>query len=135
MQRAGDGRKGREHLRWKRTQKCVLQAGGQAPGGAGVLEVPTAFGDSLVGAASGQCAGAGRGALSVRLKAFIQDFILKAVGSHQRFKQGRDASGSGRSLWEDRVEDQRGRASRQGGLGRASCKEDGAVVQEMCCEP
>lgn len=30
--------------------------------------------------------------MSVRLEAFIQDFILKAAGSHIRFKQGEGIS-------------------------------------------
>lgn len=77
--------------------------------------------------ASGQRAGAGQRALSIRLKAFIQDFTLNAVGSHRR----KGHLGSGSSLWQECVEDQRGRHSRQGG----HCREDTTVVQEMCCEP
>lgn len=39
-------------------------------------------GSFVVGADVGQRAGPGRRALNVMLKAFIQGFILKAVGSH-----------------------------------------------------
>ena len=42
-------------------------------------------GSFVVGADVGQRAGPGRRALNVTLKAFIQGFILKALGSHRRF--------------------------------------------------